>query len=308
MSAVGSSAKAFAPASCGNLCVGYDVLGLCYEGVGDTVTVTKTAAKEVVIESISGDDSLSLDAAKNTAGVVLIELIKNERLEFGFSIKIDKGIALGSGMGGSAASAIGALVAANSLLDKPLSNKDLLEYSLKGEELACGHGHADNVAPCLYGGVVLLSNGEVVEIPFPRDIKLLLIHPHLTVHTADARKVLKPNFLLEEYIKQSQNLAGFISGCFKNDKKLIKNSFSDVLIEPLRASLTEGFSECKKIAEIHQAIGYCLSGSGPSQVALCESSEQVESIKKEVKKYYEDKGIAVDIYIGSVNTKGATLL
>lgn len=303
-----SSATAFAPASCGNLCVGYDVLGLCYSGVGDTVTVTKIDEKKVIIESIEGNDSLPLEASKNTAGIVLINLIEQEKLNFGFSLKIKKGISLGSGMGGSAASSVGALVAANSLLDKPLSKKELLEYSLKGEELACGSGHADNVAPCLYGGVVLLTNGNIVEIPFPKDIHLLLIHPHLTVHTTDARKVLKPHFQLGEYVEQSQNLAGFISACFKNDKNLLKASFKDVLVEPLRASLTDGFVECKDLAHINDVLGYCLSGSGPSQLALCESIEQALALKSQIESFYKSKGITVDTFIDHINTQGATLL
>ncbi|MBK25616.1 MAG: homoserine kinase [Halobacteriovorax sp.] len=299
---------AFAPATCGNVCVGYDILGLCYSGVGDKVTVQKTAKPEVIIESITGEDSLSLDPTKNTAGVVLLEFIKKESLSFGFSIEIEKGISLGSGMGGSAASAVAALVAANTFLETPISKNKLLEYSLKGEELACGHGHADNTAPCLYGGLVLLSNGEVVELPFPEFIQILLIHPHLTVNTKDARSVLKPEFKLEEYVKQSQNLAGFIAGLYKNDPSLIKNSFEDVLVEPLRAKLTTGFTECQGLAKAEGALGYALSGSGPSQIALCESREQAENLRDKITSFYDSKGIETDSYIGSVNNEGAKVL
>ena len=303
-----STATAFAPATCGNVCVGYDVLGLCYNGVGDTVTVTKIEKKEVLIESIVGNAQLSTEASKNTAGVALLELIEKENLDFGFSLKIKKGIALGSGMGGSAASAVGALVAANGLLDSPLSKNKLLEYSLKGEELACGHGHADNAAPCLFGGLVLRTNEQIVDIPFPEYIQLLLVHPHLTVNTADARKVLKPNYELSEYVQQSQNLTGFICSCYKNDKALMKKSFSDVLVEPLRAKLTDGFDECRDLAHKAGVIGYTLSGSGPSQIALCESPEQANNLKEEIEKLYKSKGIEVDTYIGSINNEGAKLI
>lgn len=301
------TATAFAPATCGNLCVGYDVLGLCYEGVGDTVTVTRIDEKKVVIESIEPDSALPLEAEKNTAGIVLIDLIEKEELNHGFSVKIEKGISLGSGMGGSAASAVGALVAANSLLENPLTKEELLEYSLKGEELACGHGHADNTAPCLFGGVVLLTNGEVVEVPFPEDIYLLLIHPHLTVKTADARAVVKSEYSLSDYVQQSQNLSGFIAACFSGNKSLMKKCFKDVLVEPLRAPLTEGFIECRDIAKKHNVIGYALSGSGPSQVALCESQEQALSLKDKLEEFYSSKNIEVDTYVGTINTQGARI-
>ncbi|MFT6070872.1 MAG: homoserine kinase [Bacteriovoracaceae bacterium] len=298
----------FAPATCGNLCVGFDIMGLCYEGVGDKVKVTKIDEPIVRIESLSGGEGIPLDPKKNTAGIVLLELIKKEKLNFGFSLKIDKGIAIGSGMGGSAASAVGALVGANSFLDKPLSKEELLEYSLVGEKLSSGSAHADNAAPCLYGGAVLLSNNQVIKLPFPKEITLLLIHPHLTVKTSEARSVLKPHYFLREYITQSQNLSGFIVSCFKNDLDLMKKSFFDVLVEPSRSALTDGFDECKKVAITKDSIGHCLSGSGPSQLTLCRSEKQAKEILKEFESIYLQKNIGIDSYIGKVNNKGAEVL
>jgi len=307
MSAKGA-VSAFAPATCGNVCVGYDILGLCYEGVGDIVTVTKIPTREVIITSIVGAPSLSTDPRKNTAGIVLLELLEQEKCDFGFSITIDKGIALGSGMGGSAASAVAALVAANAFLDPPLAKQKLLEYSLKGEELASGHGHADNTAPCLYGGLVLLANNEVVPIPFPNDIFLLLLHPHLTVHTAQARAVLKKLYTIDQFATQGQNLAGFICACFKNDKDLLQKSFNDILVEPLRAPLTEGFLACKELAKEYNVLGYTLSGSGPSQLALCQSEQVAQQLAGEIGAFYATKQIKVDHYIGPINQRGATLI
>lgn len=303
-----STVKVFAPATCGNLCVGFDILGLCYEKAGDTVSVTKIAEPKVIIESIEGGEGISLDPQQNTAGIVLIELIKKEKLSFGFSIKIEKGIAIGSGMGGSAASAVGALVGANSFLEKPLSKDKLLEYSLLGEKLASGQAHADNVAPCLFGGAVLLSNNEVISLPFPKEITLLLIHPHLTVKTSEARSSLKPHYFLGEYVTQSQNLAGFIVSCFQNDLELMKKSFFDVLVEPSRAPLTDGFSECKKLAMQKDTIGHCLSGSGPSQLTLCRSVEQANTLLEDFKKIYKTKNIGLDSYIGKINSEGARIV
>ncbi len=303
-----NSVTVFAPATCGNLCVGFDIMGLCYEKVGDKVTVTKIDEAVVKIESIIGGEGIPLDPQKNTAGIVLLELIKIEKLSFGFSLKIEKGIAIGSGMGGSAASAVGALVGANSFLEKPLSHEKLLEYSLVGEKLASGSAHADNAAPCLYGGAVLLSNNEVISLPFPKEVFLLLIHPHLIVKTEDARKALKPHYFLGEYITQSQNLSGFIVSCFKNDLELMKKSFFDVLVEPSRAPLTEGFKECKQIAITMDTLGHCLSGSGPSQLTLCRSEEQAQNILKEFESIYSTKNIALDSYIGKINNEGARII
>jgi homoserine kinase len=298
----------FAPATCGNLCVGFDIMGLCYEKAGDKVSVTKIDEAVVIIESISGGEGIPLDPTKNTAGIVLIELIKKEKLNFGFSLKIDKGIAIGSGMGGSAASAVGALVGANSFLDEPLSKEKLLEYALVGEKLASGHAHADNAAPCLYGGSVILSNDQVIPFPFPKDLFLLLIHPHLTVKTSEARSVLKPHYSLEEYVKQSQNLAGFIVSCFREDLELMKKSFFDVLVEPSRSPLTEGFKECNQVAIKNDCIGHCLSGSGPSQLTLCRSTDQANKILKEFELIYTNINIGLDSFIGKVNNEGAKII
>lgn len=298
----------FAPATCGNLCVGFDIMGLCYEKAGDKVSVTKIDEPRVIIESITGAEGIPLDPRENTAGIVLYELIEKEKLSFGFSIKIEKGIAVGSGMGGSAASAVGALVGANSFLDQPLSKEKLLKYALIGEKLASGQAHADNAAPCLYGGTVLLSHNEVIPLPFPEDIFLLLIHPHLTVKTSQARSVLKPHYFLGEYVTQSQNLAGFIVSCFRNDLDLMKKSFFDVLVEPSRSPLTEGFKECKQAAIQNECIGHCLSGSGPSQLTLCTSENQAIELLKKYEKIYSDKNIGLDSFIGKVNNEGAKII
>lgn len=301
----------FAPASCGNVCVGYDILGLCYEGAGDTVIVRKLDTPEVKIKSITGVTSkLPLDCSKNTAGIVLLELIKDQGLDFGFEIEIEKGIPLGSGMGGSAASAVGALVGANQFLDKKLSNEKLLEYSLKGEELSSGHGHADNTAPCLYGGLTLVRSNplEIVQVPFPKSITLLLTLPGLSVETKKAREVLKPNYQLSEYAEQSANLAGFLCGCYQDDIELIKKSFKDVLVEPYRAKLTEGFSEIQQKANSEGLIGHSLSGSGPAQITLCSSPDQANKFKETIKAHYERLGIPTTFYMGPINNEGAKVL
>ena len=305
------SVSVFAPATCGNVCVGYDILGLCYEGVGDKVVVTKIDTPEVKVKKISGTkEELPLEPHKNTAGVVLQNLIKEQGLHFGFELEIEKGIPLGSGMGGSAASAIGALVGANTFLDTPLPNIELLQLSLKGEELSSGHGHADNTAPCLYGGLTLIQQNplSVTKIPFPKDLFILLTLPHLSVETKKAREVLKPNYPLSEFAIQSANLAGFLTGCMSNDLKLIKRSFQDVLVEPFRANLTQGFSKIKKLAQNHGLIGHALSGSGPAQITLCHDEKEADEFKETIKEVYHELNIQVKFYSGKINHEGARVL
>ncbi|MBT3586955.1 MAG: homoserine kinase [Halobacteriovoraceae bacterium] len=305
------SASAFAPATCGNVCVGYDILGLCYSGVGDLVTVTKTKRPTVTISKITGVvTNLPKDASKNTAGIVLQELIATQKLDFGFELSIEKGIYAGSGMGGSAASAVGALVAANHLLSEPLSKEKLLQLSLKGEELASGHAHGDNAAPCLFGGLTLVKSNplKVYPLPFPSQIVLLLIHPQLVVETKRAREVLRDSYSLAEISAQSQNLAGFLAGAASSNLELLSESFHDLLVEPLRSPLTEGFAECRELAQKAGVLGYCLSGSGPSQLALCRDAAQAEDLKVKIQNHYQKLKIESEAYIGPLNTDGAKLL
>jgi homoserine kinase len=195
------SATVFAPASVGNAAVGFDVLGFALEGIGDTVTVTAIDEPATIVASIAdaagvlGHHKLPLESARNTAAVAVENLRKGCGLDNGFSISLNKGIAVGSGMGGSAASAVGAVVAANSLLESPLTNDELLRYALQGELVASGTAHADNIAPCLYGGLTLTVSMDplrVVSIPVPDEIVCVLVHPHIRVDTLSSRSKLEP--------------------------------------------------------------------------------------------------------------------
>ncbi len=270
-----NSATAFAPATTGNVGVGFDVLGVALDCIGDTVTVIKTSNVGVIeISGLSGT-AIPLAPEKNTATAGLLQMIRDLALPFGFKVRIKKGIPLGSGMGGSAASAVAGVVAANALLKKPLSKQELLNYALIGESVATGSVHADNVAPCLFGGLVLVQATEplnIVSIPFPAKLELVVVLPNARLDTKRARSVLRPEASLKIFVEQSANLAGFIAGCFQKDLKLIGSSLKDVLIEPQRAHLIAGFHDVKTAAIQAGALGCGISGAGPAVFAIVEKS------------------------------------
>jgi homoserine kinase len=308
----------FAPATVANVAVGFDILGFAMGVVGDRVTATRTADPgQVTIESITGVvTELPKDPKKNTATVAVQALItqaQNEgrALSHGFSIAIEKGISLGSGMGGSAASAVGAVVAANALLEQPFSKEQLLEFALAGEEIASGSRHADNVAPCLYGGLVLVPTLDplrVVFIPVPQEINCVLIHPHLRIDTREARALLKPEIALSTHVRQSGMLAGLIAGCFKGDFDLIGNSLKDLMIEPQRSILIPGFKEAKEAALEQGALGFSISGSGPSLFAWTASKNAAERVRSAVLRVFEARGTGADGWANPMSVQGARIV
>ena len=265
-------AKAFAPASIANVAVGFDILGFSFPTVGDTVTVTRLLEPKVIVTKVSGviSDAIPKDANKNTAAVALEALRISEGLSYGFSIEIEKGIPLSSGMGGSAASAVAAVVAANSLLERPLNQQKLIEYALQGEAAASGSIHADNVAPCMMGGLCLAVTHDppnIIQVPVPKEILVVLVHPQLQIDTKTARSILKRDLMLSEHVHQSARLGGFVAACFLNNIPLISTTMLDLIVEPQRKTLIPGFSEAKKKALSLGAIGFSIAGSGPSVFA-----------------------------------------
>jgi len=316
------SATAFAPATVANVAVGFDILGFAIESVGDVVMVTLTERgtdrasvriKEIVNDTgTSGALDISLDPARNAATVGLIRLCDELRLNFGFEVTIRKGIALGSGMGGSAASAVGALVAANSLLQSPLPRHALLEYALLGEQAASGTAHPDNIAPCLFGGMTLVLSVHpvrYVSLPVPASILAVIVHPRLRVDTHKARSILKPSVLLADHVRQSANLGGFIAGCFGDDLEIIGHSFSDLVIEPQRASLIPGFAEVKAAAMEGGALGASISGSGPSVFAWVTSKKVAEQVRDAMVQAFKVYGSTeADSWISPVSEQGATII
>jgi homoserine kinase len=245
-------ATAFAPASVANVAIGFDILGFSVDSLGDRVTLTRSETRGVRILSIRGvAEDLPLEAEKNTAGRALIAMVEGLRLDFGLEMQIDKGIPLSSGLGGSAASAVAAVVAANALLGEPLPLIELLKFAMQGEAVASGSMHADNISPSLYGGLVLtvgIENPHVKQIPVPPGVRAVVVHPHMFVSTKHARGILSRTVNMSDFVWQTANLAGFISGCYTDDLDLIRASLQDVVIEPQRQVLIPGFANIRDAA------------------------------------------------------------
>lgn len=308
-------ASAFAPATIGNVSVGFDILGMAIKGVGDQVTLVKRPDSQIIIQSIRGcvDETIIPKAAeKNTATMALLSMQAGEKLKFGFDVYITKGIPLGSGMGGSAASAVAAVVAAQTFLKKKLNFEKQFFYALDGEKMASGAAHPDNVAPCLKGGLTLSSlawNKPVIEVPFMKSMGWALIHPHITVETKQARKILSPTISVESWVAQSARLGSFISGFYKKDLALIKQGFADTIIEPQRAHLIPGFEEIKrKFSTLNQVLGFSISGSGPSVFILTTSLNAAQRVARQILKAFNDQGIQAEAYYGAGAAPGAQII
>lgn len=322
------TATAFAPASVANVAVGFDILGFSADVAGDTVTVERIATKEVQIAAINGaTSSLPLQPEKNTATAGLLAMINQLNLDHGFRVTIAKGIPFGSGMGGSAASAVAAVVAANATLRHPLEDRDLVRYALIGEFQASGAFHADNVAPSFFGGLTLarlryknaanvIANTsdkeipmvEVVSIPVPDEMHCALIHPNLKIETKSARGLLKESISLKQHIAQSTDLAGFLSGCYTNNLSLIKGSFTDHLVEPQRAHLIAGFYDVKSAALDSGALGASIAGAGPSVFALCESREVAVRAKLAMLKAFNKRDVNASGWAFQLDAHGARII
>lgn len=302
-------ARAFAPASVGNVAVGFDILGHSIEGPGDYVTVRCIEERVVRIARIDGvAANLPLDAARNTAGAALAAMRRELRIAHGFEIEIDKGIPLASGMGGSAASAVAALVAANALLAEPLPRESLYPFSLEGEAVASGGLHGDNLGPMLIGGLVLATADRLVPIPVPEGLCCALVHPHAELETRAARAALAAPYPLADFVAQSANLASVLAGCYRSDIDLIKAGLADQLVEPRRAPLIAGFAEVKQAALDGGAIGASISGAGPSVFAWCQDQTSAEAVAEAMAHAFKHAGFASDRWVSPVAGPAARLV
>jgi len=304
-------ATAFAPASVGNVAIGFDILGFAVGALGDRVTVTRTAEPGVDIRAVRGVvQDISREALDNTAGRALLALQEALRPGCGFAVEIDKGIPLGSGLGGSAASAVAAVVAANALLPNPCTQLELLKFAMAGEAVASGGQHVDNIAPSLYGGLVLtvgIDHPRVKQIPVPAAIRAVIVHPHMFLATARARAILKGSVELSDFVWQTANLAGFISGCYTNDLDMIRASLEDVVIEPQRQALIPGFQEVRRAAMEAGALGCSISGAGPTMFAWARESNAV-AVRSAMSREFERKSIQLDEWIVAIESAGARVI
>ncbi len=303
---------AFAPASIGNVAVGFDMLGLALTGVGDRVQARRTDGANVTLAEVRGLDGevhpyLSNNADENTASIAAQALWSDHGDSCGVELIVHKGIPLQSGMGSSAASAVAAVVAVNALLETPLPTEALLTYALEGEKYASGGLHADNVAPSLLGGLILCPQvllPEVVSLPVPKGVSAVLLHPDLQVNTAQARRRLAKSYSMAQWLEQQGLLAGFIAACAASDIDLIRKTLRDVVIEPQRSEAVPCFAAVTEAARRSGALGCSLSGSGPSMFALCVESE-ARNVASAMEHACRLQGIGCQSWVSPMTAPGA---
>ena len=302
--------KVFSPASVANVSCGFDVLGFCLDTIGDIMTVSKTKTKGVTIGTITGQE-LPKDPLKNVASVAGSALLKAHPTDGGFRIDIEKRIKPGSGIGSSAASAAGAVFAINEILGKPYSRNELVKFAMKGESLASGAAHADNLAPVLLGGFTLVRSNEtldIIKLPSPNDLIATIIHPKIELKTIHSRAILKNEIPLVKAVKQWGNLGAFISALYTNDYDLLSRSMKDEVIEPIRSMLIPKFREIKRAAIDAGALGSGISGSGPSIYALSKGKAIAQKVGQAMKVHYDEIGLDYQVHYSSINDKGIKIL
>ena len=300
------SIKIFSPSSVANLSCGFDVLGLCLDTIGDEMIIKKSTIPGLRIIKIDCED-LPLAIEKNVAGVAAKSYLNKFPTEIGIDIEIYKKIKAGSGIGSSAASAVGAVFGINELLERDIRKIDLIPYALEGEKLASGETHADNIAPAMLGGLTLIRNVEsldIIKLPSPSELIITIIHPKIELKTSHAMTIIKKQVPLKSVINQTANIAGFISGLYTNDYDLISRSLNDDIIEKERSLLIPGFNSLKKTALEIGALGCGISGSGPSVYALSRGLTKAEEVASGFKNVISRLGIDYDIYISKINSKG----
>ncbi|MBD44069.1 MAG: homoserine kinase [Flavobacteriaceae bacterium] len=302
--------KIFSPATVANVACGYDVLGFCLDAVGDEMLIRKVDKKGILITKIEGFE-LPFKTELNVAGVSALAMYEKLQPDCGFEIEIYKNIKPGSGIGSSAASAVGSVFGMNALLGSPYNKTELTQFAMKGEALASKCEHADNLAPALFGGFTLvksLSPLEILEIPSPDNLYATIIHPQIEIKTADSRAILPKEVKLQEAIVQWANFGSLIHSLHTNNYQLMKRSLHDAIIEPHRSKLIPFYKEVKQAALNAGALGTNISGSGPSIFSLCKGIEIATMVSDAIKKVYLSTGIKFDIHISKINIEGIKVL
>lgn len=305
-----SEIKVFAPASVGNAAVGFDIMGFALEWPGDEVIVRYSDKPGLRITEISGaNGKLPFDPEKNTAGFAALKLLEALGLnDMGIEMELHKKMPVGSGLGSSAASAVAGAFAVNELLGSPLEKNKILPFAMQGEFLASGGMHADNIAPCLLGGLLMVRDHATLDIhriPVPDGLYATVIYPQVEVLTRDARSILSDTVPLKKFIQQNANLGSFIIGMYNADLELVARSLQDIIIEPQRACLIPHFYEVKTAALAAGALGCSISGAGPSIFALCASKEVAEATGEAMKSIFFNAKIDHKLFLSPINKQGA---
>lgn len=304
--------RVFAPATVSNIACGFDIMGFAIDMPGDEVVLRMSDKPGVRIVKITGDDGrLTCDPEFNTGGKPVVSMVRAFGIDCGVEIEIHKQMPLGSGLGSSAASAVAAAFAMNKLFELNLSERELLPYALEGEMIASGSLHADNVAPALYGGFVLIRSYhpiDIIRLEVPGELFCSVIHPHMEISTKESRRLLPEQIPLSSAIRQWGNTAALVAGLLKGDFDLIGRSLEDVVAEPLRSRLIPGFAPMKQAALDAGALGCSISGSGPSLFALSDSRDKADRISKAMQIALNEHGLGSDLYVSAVNTRGPRVI
>lgn len=301
--------KIKAPGTVANLVCGFDILGMALSEPYDVMELTLLNEPKVIINN-RDNFNLPTDPEKNVAGVVLLSIMEHLSSGIGFEVTIEKHIKPGSGIGSSAASAAGAAVAANHLLGNIFTNDEVMQFAMNGEKLASGVKHADNIAPCILGGVSLIRSIhplDIIALNSP-NLFVTVVHPQIEVRTSDARQILRQQVLLKDAIRQWGNIAGLVTGFLKNDLDLIGRSLEDVIIEPVRSILIPGFDEVKSKCIEAGALGGGISGSGPSIFMLSKEEKTAKQVEGVMKDVYERIGIDYNTYVTTINKRGVEIV
>lgn len=310
--APGAWVEVFAPATVANVASGFDVLGFALERPGDRVRLIRSGGRGVRILSVEGEGGrLPLDPQRNTAAVAVSRFLDAAGAPFGADIRLYKGMPLSSGLGSSAASAVAAVYAANVLAGRPFEARDLLPFTMGAEQVACGSAHADNVAPSLLGGFVLIRSYDpldIVRLPVPPGLAAAIVHPHTEIRTEDARRILKKELRLADAVRQWGNLAALVAALYEGDLALLSRSLQDVVAEPRRALLIPGFDRVKAAALEGGALGCSISGSGPSVFALCASTQIAGRVGIAMSAAFTEAGLESDLFVSAVNPVGPVVL
>jgi homoserine kinase len=303
------SIKVFAPATVANVVCGFDVLGFAVNEPGDEVIMRVTNKPGITISKITGDDGrLPLDPAKNTVSVSVQHYLESiDRKDLGLDIELHKKMPIGSGLGSSSASTVAGLFAAKTLLGDDTDVAKLLPFAMKGEEMACGHGHADNVAPALLGGFVLIRSYEpldVIRLPHPPGLYCAIVFPDVDVPTREARQIIRNKIFMKDAVTQWGNIAGLVSGLYTQDIDLIGRSMQDVLVEPVRSMLIPDFYVMRELAMVAGAVSFGISGSGPSVFAFTRNEETAHTITQILQKHLAGIKINSNAYVSTINDAG----
>ena len=301
--------KISAPATVANLVCGFDILGMALNDPNDIMEVSLLDEPEIRIKHADNYD-LPVEPAKNVAGAALLALLEACDDKIGFEVVINKYIKPGSGLGSSAASSAGAVVAANHLLGNIFSKVDLVRFAMNGEKVASGVKHADNLAPCIYGGVTLIRAIlplDIIPLSAP-PLHVTVVHPQIEVKTSDARQILRKEVQLKNAIMQWGNIAGLVTGFLKSDYALIGRSLEDVIIEPVRSILIPGFDEVKMNSKEAGALGGGISGSGPSIFMLSQEEKTAREVEKIMKNVFQNIGVEYKTYVTSINYEGVRII